>query len=287
MRIKKGINIILISIALLLLVSIGIKVYDNMNQKQISREIQNKAEEYRSKSMRFPVEIRGGEYKSIDLGYVNLLYEEDNNKKFEEVSKDIFIEECDTKYSSYVITKDTTYIGINIDGEIKFIEYPVTISDDSLKNLRNFMIEVNDQSIYVFPFNDGKHCLIGTDKEQYIFDIELGKVNWTRGNYYECPSVNIFDDTLECGGDLSANTYIFNKYGELIETINPHEDYVSLIAYVFKILLIIFIFIVLQRIVKFNVKSIGIRILVNVVIACIILGLLGLLGLGILFTFGL
>lgn len=53
-----------------------------------------------------------------------------------------------------------------------------------------------------------------------IYNIELGRVVWRRGAHYESPMVNIFNDTLECDGDLSPDAYVFNKYGKLIEIKN-------------------------------------------------------------------
>ena len=86
------------------------------------------------------------------------------------------------------------------------------------------------------------------------------------GAYYESPTVDIFNDTLKCGGDLSTNTYIFNKYGELVKTIKPQLDYIGLIVDISKFNIIILILIIIQRMCKFNIKSTLIRNIVNVFI---------------------
>ncbi|MDU4883075.1 hypothetical protein [uncultured Clostridium sp.] len=248
------------------LIIIGGNLYNYINQNRLTYEADKRYEEYLNNVMRFPVEIKGGEYRGIDYGDIFLLNEDDGDKKFEDVSKKIFIDEINTNYSEYVITNDTSYIAINIGSEIKFIEHSVPISSIYLKNLKDFMREINDNSINVFPFNDGIYCFISTNEQQYIFNIESGKIIWTRGAYYESPTVDIFNDTLKCGGDLSTNTYIFNKYGELVKTIKPQLNYIGLIVDISKFNIIILILIIIQRMCKFNIKSTLIRNIVNVFI---------------------
>ena len=262
---KKNVLAIMIIVCSFLII-IGGNLYNYINQNRLTYEADKRYEEYLNNVMRFPVEIKSGEYRSIDYGDIFLLNEDDSDKKFETASKKIFIDGVNTNYSEYVITNDTSYIAINIANEIKFIEHSVPISNIYLKNLRDFMREINDNSINVFPFNDGIYCLINANEQQCIFNIESGKIIWTRGEYYESPTVDIFNDTLKCGGDLSANTYIFNKYGELIKTIKPQLDYIGLIVDISKFNIVILILIIIQRMCKFNIKSTLIRNIVNVFI---------------------
>lgn len=276
MSIKKEV-VLVWSIVCFFLVIISNNIYDNINQKRLRYEADKRSEEYRSKVMRFPVEIKSGEYITIDSGDIFLLGEEDGDKKFQMASKKMFIDEMNTSYSQYVITKDTSYIAINIENEFKFIEHSVPINHISLMNLRNFMEEINDTSINVFPFNDGIYSLIHTNENQYIFNIESGEIIWTRGAYYESPTVDIFEDTLKCGGDLSANTYVFNKYGELIKTIKPQIDYIDFIADIITFALVILMLIIIKKILSSNIKITAIRFLVNIIITLIIIVLICLL----------
>ncbi|MGL5245908.1 MAG: hypothetical protein ACRC7R_12100, partial [Sarcina sp.] len=257
MNFKKGVNLITIAIVCFLFICIGSNIYGAIKQNEIIAS----RKEYKTKVMRFPIEIKSGEYNVINSEYDMNLSEEGTSERFNENAEKIFIDEISTKYSEYIITNKSSYIAIDIDGESKFIEHPVNISENYLNNLKTFMKEVNDDSIKVFPFNDGIYSLINTNEEQYIYNIELGKVMWTRGGYYECPDVNIFNDTLECRGDLSTDVYIFNKEGELIE--KKSEYPIRLIDYVTRIFTIIFILFVIQRMVKFNAKSAVVKIIVT------------------------
>lgn len=270
MNSKKSI-LLIISIVCSFLIIIVCNIYNYINQNRLTYEADKRYEEYLNNVMRFPVEIKSGEYCSIDYGDKFLLDEDYLDKKFEASSKRIFIDGGNINYSEYVITNDTSYIAIYIGNEIKFIEHSVPISDIYLKNLKDFMREINDNSISVFPFNDGIYCFISTNEQQYIFNIELGKIIWTRGTYYESPIVDIFNDTLECGGDLSANTYIFNKYGELIKIKKPQLDYSGLMIEISEFNILILILIIIQRMCKFNIKSILIKNIINAFITLIII----------------
>ena len=269
---RKKIDLLAISIVCSFLILIVCNLYDYINQNRLRDEADTRYQEYLNNVMRFPVEIKRGEYKSIDYGDIFLL-NEDDYKKFEIASKNIVINEIDTNYSEYIVTSDTSYIAIDIDDEIKFIEHSVPINDIYLKNLRDFMRKINDNSISVFPFNDGIYCLIDTNEEQYIFNIESGKIIWTRGSYYESPRVDIFNDTLECSGDLSTNTYIFNKYGELIEIIKPQFDYIGLIADISKINILISTLFIIKIMFKSIITNILIKILVGIIITFIIISI--------------
>ena len=269
---RKKVSLLAISIICSFLILIVCNLYDYINQNKLRDDADKRYQEYLNNVMRFPVEIKSGEYKSIDYGDIFLL-NEDDYKKFEIASKNIVINEINTNYSEYIVTDDTSYIAIDIDDEIKFIEHSVPISDIYLKNLRDFMRKINDNSISVFPFNDGIYCLIDTNEEQYIFNIESGKIIWTRGSYYESPRVDIFNDTLECSGDLSTNTYIFNKYGELIEIIKPQFDYIGLIADISKINILISTLFIIKIMFKSIITNILIKILVGIIITFIIISI--------------
>lgn len=269
---RKKIDLLAISIVCSFLILIVCNLYDYINQNRLRDEADTRYQEYLNNIMRFPVEIKRGEYKSIDYGEIFLL-NEDDYKKFEIASKNIVINEIDTNYSEYIVTSDTSYIAIDIEDEIKFIEHSVPINDIYLKNLRDFMRKINDNSISVFPFNDGIYCLIDTNEEQYIFNIESGKIIWTRGSYYESPRVDILNDTLECNGDLSTNIYIFNKYGELIETIKPQFDYIGLIADISKINILISTLFIIKIMFKSIITNILIKILVDIIITFIIISI--------------
>lgn len=267
---KKTFALVIMIIVCFFIIISG-NIYSYINQNKLRYEADKEYEEYLNKVMRFPVEIEAGEYNSIDGGDIFLINEEDGDKRLTTVSKKILIDKISTNYSNYIVTNDTTYIGINIGNKTKYIEYSVPINSIYLKNLRDFMRQINENSISVFPFNDGIYCLIGTNQEHYIFNIELGKSIWTRGGYYESPTVDIFNDTLKCGGDLSANTYVFNKYGELIKTINPKVDYVDLIVNISKFIIVILVLIAIQGMVKSNIKNNIIKNLLNILIIFIII----------------
>lgn len=277
MKSKKTFALVIMIIGCFFIIISG-TIYNYINQNKLRYEADKEHEEYLNKVMRFSVEIETGEYNSIDGGDIFLINEEDGDKRLTTVSKKIFIDKISTNYSNYIVTNDTTYIDISKGNETKYIEYPVPINSVYLKNLRNFMREINENSISVFPFNDGIYCLIGSNQEQYIFNIESGTVIWTRGGYYESPTVDILSDTLKCGGDLSANTYVFNKYGELVKTIKPKVDYIDLIVNISKFIIIILVLIVIQEVVKSNIKNNIIKNLLNILIIFIIILLFLLLG---------
>lgn len=268
MRSKKTFALVIMIIVCFFIIMSG-NIYNYINQNKLRYEADKEYEEYLNKVMRFPVEIETGEYNSIDGGDIFLINEEDGDKRLTTVSKKIFIDKISTNYSNYIVTNDTTYIDISMGNETKYIEYLVPINSVYLKNLRNFMREINENSISVFPFNDGIYCLIGANQQQYIFNIELGTIVWTRGGYYESPTVDILNDTLKCGGDLSANTYVFNKYGELIKTITPQIDYIELIVNISKFIIVILVLIFIKSMIKSNVKNNIIKNLVNIFIILI------------------
>ena len=273
MKLKKGVIIIGIIITSCLLIKLASNVYKNINQKRLYKEAELSREKYRSDVMRFDVHIEKGQYKYVE-GNLIFSYNKGENFDitFDEDSENMNIyENIDTKYSEYVITENKSYISINIDNQVKVMEHKVPISSDNLSNLRSFMKSENSNSIHIFPFNDGSYCLIRTDKNQYIMNIETNEILWTRGGYYESPRVNIYNDTLSCGGDLSAKTYVFNKYGELIKTKKPIVNYVSLISNIIVVFGTLCILFIIQRIIKLSAKNTGLRVIANLAIAILMI----------------
>lgn len=272
MRKENGVKAILIIIVACLLINIGISTYNSINQKKLSIESQERRDNYKSNIMRFPIKISKGEYEVVDYGKNYLIDEENGLKLFKEAAENIYLNGIDTKYSEYIVTEESTYVCVDIeyaDSYMVFIEHPVPISDNSLNNLRNFMREIDDDSIMVLPFNDGIHCFVDGSIEQYIFNIESGELLWTRGCYYESPMYNPIEDTITCGGDLSATDYVFNKYGELIETKEYGKGF--LILGIFNLAAIFLILFIIQQMVHKNVKNIAIKIITNIFLVPIML----------------
>lgn len=274
MRKEQGFKAILIIIAACLLINIAISTYNSINQKKLIREAEERRDNYKSNIMRFPIEINEGEYKAVDYGENYLLNEENGLKLFQESAEIIYLNEVDTKYAEYIVTGDTTYVCADIeyaDSYMVFIEYPVPISDDELNNLRRFMREIDDDSIMVLPFNDGIHCFVDGSAEQYIFNIESGELLWTRGCYYESPIYSPVKDTITCGGDLSATDYVFNKYGELIETKEFGITKGSLLLFMYNLTSVFLVLLIIQLMVHNNVKNVFIKVITNIFIVPIML----------------
>lgn len=262
---EKGLKLIQIIIASCILINISISTYNSINQKRLIKESETRRENYKINIMRFPIKINAGEYRVIDYGENYLLDNEDGLKLFDEASERIYLGETDTKYSEYIITENTTYVCADIEYEenyMQYLDYPVPISDSKLINLRNFMRETDNDSLEVIPFNDGIHCFISGKSEQYILNIENEELLWTRGSYYESPIFDPVTDTLTCGGDLSATDYVFNKYGELIETKEYGKG--SLILFMFNFTVFFLILFIIQKVVNKNVKNIGIKVITNI-----------------------
>lgn len=264
---EKGVKLILIIIASCILINISINTYNSINQKKLIKESEERRENYKSNRMRFAIKINRGEYKIIDYGENYLLDNEDGLKLFDKASEFIYLEEVNTKYSEYIITEKTTYVCADIEYKenyMQYLEYPVPISDNKLNNLRSFMRETDNDSLEVIPFNDGIHCFVSGKSEQYILNIENKELLWTRGSYYESPIFDPVTDTLTCGGDLSATDYVFNKYGDLIDTKEYGITKGFLTLWIFNFIAIVSALFIIQLMVNKNVKSIGIKLITNI-----------------------
>lgn len=264
---EKGVKLILIIIASCILINISINTYNSINQKKLIKESEERRENYKSNRMRFAIKINTGEYKIIDYGENYLLDNEDGLKLFDKASEFIYLEEVNTKYSEYIITEKTTYVCADIEYKenyMQYLEYPVPISDNKLNNLRSFMRETDNDSLEVIPFNDGIHCFVSGKSEQYILNIENKELLWTRGSYYESPIFDPVTDTLTCGGDLSATDYVFNKYGDLIDTKEYGITKGFLTLWIFNFIAIVSALFIIQLMVNKNVKSIGIKLITNI-----------------------
>lgn len=286
MSVKRGFAICGIVIILCYLANIGINFYDEFNQKRLAKEYELRYEKEQEMIMRFDINIEAGEYDFLKDNLSYIYYVEGGfDNAFNAVCDQISIErDINTKYSEYVLTQDASYIYVDINNEFYSIKYPLPLSSSQLMNLSNILGE--NEKMEVFPFNDGIHCLISLDGENHIINIENGQILWTRGGYYESPRVNIFSDTLECGGDLSANTYIFNKYGELIKTVKPKADYIGLGKSILNIFSSIIVILIIKNIIKFNVrnniaKTVG-NIILNTAIILVVILLLMIIGVNLL-----
>lgn len=272
----KGLKLILIIIVSCILINISINVYHSINQKKLIKESKENHENYKRNMMRFPIKINEGEYKVIDSGDKYLLDNENELKLFDEASEFIHLEETDTKYSDYIVTENTTYVCVDIEYKenyMKYLEYPVLISDNKLNNLRSFMRETDNDSLEVIPFNDGIYCFVSGKSEQYILNIENKELLWTRGHYYESPTFNPVTDTLTCRGDLSATDYVFNKYGELIETKEYGKGF--FILGMFNLIGLFLILFIIQKVVNKNIKNIAIKIIINIFLVPLMLFIIG------------
>ncbi|MDU2673451.1 MAG: hypothetical protein E7C49_15700 [Clostridium sp.] len=271
---EKGLKLILIIIVSCILINFSINAYHSIKQKKLIKESEERREDYKSNRMRFPIKINAGEYKVIDYGDNYLLDNEEGLKLFDKASEFIYLEKVDTKYSEYIITENTTYVCADIEYEenyMQYLEYHLPITNNQLNNLRNFMRETNNESLEVVPFNDGIHCFISGKSEQYILNIDNKELLWTRGSYYESPIFDPVTDTLTCGGDLSATDYVFNKYGELIETKEYGITKGFLTLWIFNFTAIVSALFIIQLMVNKNVKSIGIKLITNIFLVPIIL----------------
>lgn len=272
----KGVKLILIIIVSCILINISINAYHSINQKKLIKESEERHENYKRSMMRFPIKINEGEYKVIDSGDKYLLDNENGLRLFDEASELIHLGETDTKYSGYIVTVNTTYVCADIEYKenyMHYLEYPVPISDGKLNNLRSFMRETDNDSLEVMPFNDGIHCFVSGKSEQYILNIENKELLWTRGHYYESPTFNSVTDTLTCRGDLSATDYVFNKYGELIETKEYGKGF--FILGMFNLIVLFLILFIIQKVVNKNIKNIAIKMIANIFLVTLMLFITG------------
>ena len=229
MRVKKGFIIIIT----LIIMIISLNIYKSINQKNTYKKAELVAQEYRNNIMRFPVDIKSGTYITFDtFNYYNIF--EESLESFNNGLKEIVLEDISTKYSEYIVTRETTYLKVNINDEVIFVEYKLPIDKDYIKNLRTFLEDVGGWAINVFHFNDG-------------------------------------------------TTYVFDKYGELIDTKEPHSKFLIENKGVIQTLLGILILIVLRRIVNFNISDKYEKRFINIMITIIEIPLIILLLIGILF----
>ncbi|MCY6484708.1 hypothetical protein OW763_10180 [Clostridium aestuarii] len=187
---------------------------------------------YSEEMIRFDLNVQKGKYQFMrqkdELPFEN---NHPNNKgnckdiEFWNKCKVINLDNINLKYGRYIFTKEEEYIYTKIDGEFGWLKCKVPIDKKYKNYIRKFFIPKEEyveeiSFIDILPFNDEKFVLIFDGSEQYILDLESQKVTWVRGNYYESPHINFKTDMLQCGGDLSSTTYIFNKFGELVDEYN-------------------------------------------------------------------
>ncbi|WBW95198.1 hypothetical protein [Oceanirhabdus sp. W0125-5] len=185
---------------------------------------------YNEDMMRFELNLKSGNYKFMkskdspffECSHLEEAYNKD--KEFSEKSKTVYLEDTTIKYGKYLFTQNEEYIYTKIDNEFGWIKYKVPINEEYKKYIQEFFISKSSSKkvrfIIALPFNESNFVLIDEgieDSNQYILDLKSEKITWTRGNYYESPHINFETDMLECGGDLSRTTFIFNKFGKLIE----------------------------------------------------------------------
>lgn len=189
-------------------------------------------ETYSEDMMRFDLPLKSGNYKFMkskdspffECSHLEEAYNKD--KEFSENSKSLYLENANIKYGKYLFTPNKEYIYTKINNEFGWIKCTVPINEEYKNYIQEFFISKSGNKkirfIIALPLNDTNFVLAneGTEEsEQYMLDLQSEKITWTRGNYYESPYINFKTDMLECGGDLSSKTYIFNKLGELIEEI--------------------------------------------------------------------
>lgn len=277
MRLKKGLIIIGIFIGII----IGLNIFESIISSNNSKKSELRAEEHRNNIMRFPVDIKSGKYIMFDYSDEYYIFDE-SLERFNESLKEIYLEDISTKYSEYIITRQTSYLAIKINDEIKFIEHEVPINKDYIKILRNLLEEEGGWAINIFPFNDGEYALINPAGRQFSFDIKNSTKLIGFGGKYESPSINVLNDTLEASGDLSATTYVFDKKGELLEEKEPNRGFLIENKGLIQISSGILILIVLRRIVKFNISDKYEVRCINIMITIIEVPLIILLLIGIL-----
>lgn len=198
------------------------------------------------KGMRFPIQIKSGEYK----GYSHMGYD---LNPIEDIYKTIKINDIDAKYSRYVVTGDTSYIECDINSKysVEYIKYDVPISVNRMHNLRSFMKKINSNALRVEPFNDGIYCLVTANKTKYILNIDTLKVLWKTSISKTNVNMNYNKDTIIVGYQQNAwdtKTYEFNKYGKRI---SPTMDLsIATVITIDAIVIFIICYIAIVRIVE-------------------------------------
>lgn len=272
MKSKHGYYIIKIIIVLCLTLNIISYIYNNITHNK-------KFNAPNHLTYNFSLNIPIGDYKySTDLDVLNINNGTSLDEEFTKKHTYLNITH-DTKiiYNQYVVTKNNVYIMTEVNDKLIALNYPDLISKENLCNLRNKID--NNEFLKVSPFNDPIYCLIQDGTDSYIMNIETGEKTWSGGNYYESPEINYTNDTLECGGDLSSNRYIFDKYGTLQQTKSPAFPVISVIN-ISSILSILFILLI---IINCNPKTILEKTLYTIVIIILMLFFIGVLLLTLLF----
>ena len=250
------------------LINISYIIYNDIKQKRTEKINNEKEIQYNIDVNRFDVHISKGEYEAVKSKTFSYNYDQNFEKEFKTQSELLtFNKDIDTKYSDYIITKDSTYLKLNINNEQYILKYPVPISDNQLTNLRNWISK--DEGLSILPFNDGIYCLVETSNYSYITNTETGQVTANLGNGYESFKINIYTDKLECI-DLSSNTIIYDKNGELEEEIEAFTglSIIDVIIITLNIGTIIAIPILINLIVLRNIKNKIIKVLSIILTTC-------------------
>lgn len=214
-KFNKEVIPIIFLIAFLLVICLGYIYYEYPEYKR-NRQMKN----YEQDVMRFDLHLNQGQYEIIpskDFWERTHLYN-DEQAEIQKQTTIIYTDTIDLKFSEYVLTKDAEYMKTNINGIDGWIKEAIPIlNEDDKVFIRKFIYQyraLGANSISVFPFNDSNFVLIYSEGGQYILDLGNKEVTWYGGGYYESTKVDIYSDTIYCGGDLSSKTYYFNKYGE-------------------------------------------------------------------------
>ncbi len=247
---------LLVIISAIILLSIGlnviVKVTEDSRQERYRQEAAIQQKTYTKDSMRFNVTLTPGQYQYVSNGFFYGTHEQSNDKKFKEQCKTLTIEkEYETKFSKYIVTKESFYMQILQEDKPIYVKVPTTIDRSFYNNLLS-MIR-NGEAMEVEPFNDGIYAFVKGGKSICsILNLSTGEVIWELGNYYESPQLDIYNDTVNCTGDLdfSGKTYMFNKYGQLIGEKKIKDigikDIVFLYDFIATIAVIIFLFFLIR-----------------------------------------
>lgn len=264
---KKSILAILFIIIARFLINISYVIYNDINSKKAEKINNEKEIQYNIDVNRFDILIPKGEYKAIKSKNFSYDYDQNFEKEFKAQSELLtFNKDINTKYSDYIITKDSTYLKLNINNEQYILKYPVPLSDNQLTNLRNWVSK--DEGLSILPFNDGIYCLVQTSNYSYIINTETGEVTANLGNGYESFKINIYTDKLECIDNMTSNTLIYDKNGELEEEIeaSPPVTILELVPLTLVIASTIAIPILINSIILRSIKNKIIKVLSTILI---------------------
>lgn len=264
---KKSILAILFIIIARFLINISYIIYNDINSKKAEKINNEKEIQYNIDVNRFDILIPKGEYKAIKSKNFSYDYDQNFKKKFKAQSELLtFNKDINTKYSDYIITKDSTYLKLNINNEQYILKYPVPLSDNQLTNLRNWVSK--DEGLSILPFNDGIYCLVQTSNYSYIINTETGEVTANLGNGYESFKINIYTNKLECIDNMTSNTLIYDKNGELEEEIEafPPVTILELVPLTLVIASTIAIPILINSIILRSIKNKIIKVLSTILI---------------------